>query len=157
MTTIRRCYRPLFWVKSVASAGGEEAQETAAAQRLDKWLWVARFYKQRKLAHDAIVGGHVHLNGQRVKPARLVRCQDELSIVKGDVTFTIVVLQLGKQRGSATVAATLYAESEASCQQRMQQLETRRLERSFTDNAPVQRPDKRQRRHLAQLKSRQFE
>ncbi len=52
----------------------DEAAEDASAGdrgRLDRWLWCARFFKSRTLASTAVSGGRVHLNGARVKPARV--------------------------------------------------------------------------------------
>jgi len=57
--------------------------EAEAKQRLDKWLWAARFFKTRALAAEAVSGGKVHLNGNRVKPARVVKAGDQLSVTKG--------------------------------------------------------------------------
>ncbi len=62
--------------------------------RLDKWLWAARFFKHRKLATEAVSGGHVHLNGNRVKPARSVRVGDQLTIRKGAISFDVEVVAL---------------------------------------------------------------
>lgn len=121
--------------------------------RLDKWLWAARFFKTRGLASDAINGGHVHLNGARVKPSRAVKAGDELRIQKGTVEFVVHILILSDRRGPATVAQTLYKETEASQLKREQQGEQRRLLANAA--GPVKRPDKRARRHIIRFTRRQ--
>jgi len=90
--------------------------------RLDKWLWAARFYKTRKLATEAVQGGHVHVvdqnKGSRVKPSRSLAMGETLVITKGLYQFTIEVLQLSDKRGSATIAQQLYQETAESIAQR---------------------------------------
>jgi len=115
--------------------------------RLDKWLWAARFFKKRALATEAIEGGHVHLNGTRVKPARAVQVGDELRVRRGQEEFTVTVLALSTQRGPASVASGLYEENEASRAAREQQAEERRLMR-LANPQPARRPDKRSRRQI---------
>ena len=82
--------------------------------RLDKWLWAARFFKTRSQASSAIDAGHVHLNGERAKPARNVKAGDSLRILNAGGEFLVTVLGLSEQRGPASVAQQLYAETEAS-------------------------------------------
>src|ERR1043166_1289648 len=82
--------------------------------RVDKWLWAARFFKTRGLATEAVLGGHVKVNDQRVKPAKDVRAGDVLEIRNGQTEWTVTVLALADKRGPAKVAATLYEESAAS-------------------------------------------
>ena len=113
-------------------------------QRLDKWLWSARFYKTRQLAVDAINGGHVHVNGQHTKPSRLVRRGDEIEISKGRYRWQLVIEALAQRRGPASEARSLYSERPESRQQR----ETMRAERKLVTPAPAKRPDKRQRRKI---------
>lgn len=115
--------------------------------RIDKWLWAARFFKTRGLASDAISGGHVHVNGGRIKPSRLLNEGDELKIRKAGQTFVIVVLALSVKRGPAPVAQTLYEETETSRLEREALNEQTRLERM---NAPKSegRPNKRNRRRI---------
>ncbi|WP_303906843.1 RNA-binding S4 domain-containing protein [Thiohalomonas denitrificans] len=115
--------------------------------RLDKWLWAARFFKTRPQATEAINGGHVHLNGGRVKPSRSVRAGDELTITKGTTRFDIVVTGLSGRRGPASEAQKLYDETEESCKRRVTQAENRRL-LAAGEPRPERRPDKRQRRHI---------
>ena len=122
--------------------------------RLDKWLWAARFFKTRGLATDAINGGHVHLNGARVKPSRAVKVGDELRIQKGTVEFIVHILVLSDRRGPATVAQTLYQETEASQAKREAQGEQRRLLANAA-GGPVKRPDKRARRKIIRFTRRQ--
>ena len=98
-----------------------------ASVRLDKWLWAARFYKTRSLAVEAVNGGHVHVNGQRVKPSREVHIGDELKINKTPYSYTITVQALSNKRGSASIAQTLYVEHAESIQQREVLLEQRKL------------------------------
>jgi ribosome-associated heat shock protein Hsp15 len=85
-----------------------------ASVRIDKWLWAARFFKTRSLATDAVEGGKIKLNGERPKPAKAVKIGDQLEVRSGSFTFSISVLGLSDKRGPASVAVTLYAESEES-------------------------------------------
>ncbi len=122
-----------------------QAQESA--QRLDKWLWAARFYKTRSLAVDAVNGGKVHLNDHRVKPSRLIRPDDVLTISKAPYEFVITIVGLCKQRRPATEAQQLYQETEES------RIKREKL-RAELKNQPLGfrhdkgRPNKRDRRHI---------
>ena len=86
--------------------------------RLDKWLWAARFYKTRSLAADAIDAGRVEVNGDRAKRSRAITAGDKLRIKKPPFEQQIEVLGESEQRGPASVAATLYVESEDSVKAR---------------------------------------
>lgn len=115
--------------------------------RLDKWLWAARFFKTRSLASEAVSGGKVHCNGQRVKPARAVQVGDLLRIQRGIVEMTVTVLGINDQRRPASEATLLYQETEASLTARERQREEGQLLRSSHDNVrPAGRPTKRDRR-----------
>ena len=119
--------------------------------RLDKWLWAARVYKTRSLATAAINGGHVHLNGARVKPSRSVDLDDEVRIVKGVVVFTVHIRGLSDRRGPASVAQALYEETEASRSQRESQSAQRKL-LNHAGLGPDKRPNKRDRRHIIRFR-----
>ena len=127
-----------------------EDRQDQGRVRLDKWLWAARFFKTRRLATEAIAGGHVHLDGQRVKPSRPVRVGDRLEIRKGEVRFEIDVLALSERRGPASEAAKLYRETPESLARREREREARRL--AAQAPAPARRPDKRARRRLRDVK-----
>jgi ribosome-associated heat shock protein Hsp15 len=86
--------------------------------RLDKWLWAARFFKTRSLAAEAIDSGRVEVNGERAKRSRAITPGDKLRIRKPPFEQLIEVLGESEQRGPATVAATLYVESEDSVKAR---------------------------------------
>ena len=118
--------------------------------RIDRWLWAARFFKTRALAQAAIRGGHVHLNGVRVKPSRELTVGDRLSIARGPERFEVAVLALSERRGPAKVAAELYRESEASVARREAEREERRLRRQLV-TGPSRRPDKRARRKIVRF------
>lgn len=115
--------------------------------RLDKWLWAARFFKTRSLATKAATGGKIFLNGQRCKASKAVCPGDELRIHKGQLEFTVVIRELSGHRGPASVAQTLYCETDESLQQR----EEKRKERSLFyagQTMPAKRPGKRDRRKI---------
>jgi ribosome-associated heat shock protein Hsp15 len=115
--------------------------------RIDKWLWAARFFKTREQASKACELGRVTSSGQRAKPAREVRAGDMLRIQKEDGEREVEVLALSQQRGPATVAQTLYRETEASIELRRKAAEERRLlGPMYTAAAPAGRPGKRDRR-----------
>lgn len=96
-------------------------------QRIDKWLWAARFFKTRSLAAAALDGGRVKWNGQQVKPARELKPGDELEIVAGELRWTVIVRGLNAQRRPAPEARLLYEETAESAARRLQQQEIRRL------------------------------
>ncbi|MCK9382021.1 MAG: RNA-binding S4 domain-containing protein [Sulfuritalea sp.] len=96
-------------------------------QRIDKWLWAARFFKTRSVAAVAVDGGRVKWNGQHVKPARELKAGDELEIVAGEVRWTVIVRGVNAQRRPAPEARLLYEETAESAAHRLQQQEIRRL------------------------------
>ena len=117
------------------------------SQRLDKWLWAARFYKTRTLAVEAVNGGKVHLNKQRVKPSRTIKENDILSITKPPYEHIITVLGLAPHRRPAAEAQLLYSESEDSIEKR----ERIRLEiksQPLGIRHDQSKPNKRERRHI---------
>ncbi|MBK9019797.1 MAG: RNA-binding S4 domain-containing protein [Sulfuritalea sp.] len=103
-----------------------EADE-GGRQRLDKWLWAARFYKTRSLAADAIAGGKLRWNGETVKPAREVKPGDELEVSAGELRWTVIVRGLNHQRRPAPEARLLYEETPESAARRQRLEEVRRL------------------------------
>jgi ribosome-associated heat shock protein Hsp15 len=120
--------------------------------RIDRWLWAARFFKTRSLAKTAVEGGKVHVDGQRAKPAKELRLGQTLTIRKGLQEQTVVVEALSEQRGSATIAQTLYKETPESIELREISVSRRRMERAGL-TVPSGRPNKKDRRALSQLKS----
>jgi len=116
--------------------------------RLDKWLWAARFFKTRALATEAINGGKVHLNTQRVKPARAIKIGDTITIRKGPYKYIVEVMALSARRGPATAAAKLYAETEQSQLARSQLAEQLRAQIAFLPLRDKGRPTKKSRRQI---------
>ena len=115
--------------------------------RIDKWLWAARFYKTRAIASEAVNGGKVHLDGQRIKASRTVKLGDIYDIQRGYDRLTVVVDELSERRGPASVAQTLYHETEQSIQKRERENEQRKLAR-LSRPTMDHRPNKRERRKL---------
>lgn len=117
--------------------------------RIDKWLWAARFFRTRSLAKQAIEGGRVHCEGSRVKVSKEISVGTVLSIRQGSGGVvnekTIVVQALSEQRGSASIAQTLYTETEASQAQRAFYATQRKLDNLAR---PDSKPNKKQRRQL---------
>jgi len=87
-------------------------------QRLDKWLWCARFYKTRGRAAEAIKQGRVTVNGTRAKPARHLRITDYVVLRRTPFVFRMEVIGISKQRVGASKTAELYSETEQSRTQR---------------------------------------
>jgi ribosome-associated heat shock protein Hsp15 len=119
--------------------------------RIDKWLWAARFYKTRSLATDAVLGGHVQLNGARVKPAKDVRAGDRLDLRIGTQHWSLFVRSVSDKRGPATVARTLYEETPESAAAREAEASARRLARPLGADLGA-RPTKQERRRLDALR-----
>lgn len=122
-----------------------------AGVRLDKWLWAARFAKTRSAATELVLGGHVHVGGERAKPAKELRPGDVLEIRRAGLRWTVTVLALAERRGSASAAAGLYEETEESKSAREQQQLERRLARPVGSDLGA-RPTKQDRRRLEALR-----
>lgn len=122
-----------------------------AGVRIDRWLWAARFFKTRSAATAAVSGGHVHVDGQRVKPSRAVAVGDRLEITRGRQRSEIVVDALSERRGPAREAVELYTETDESRARRDSESAERRALR-LSDPSPRARPDRRTRRRLIHLK-----
>jgi ribosome-associated heat shock protein Hsp15 len=119
--------------------------------RIDKWLWAARFFKTRALAAEAVAGGKVKVNGERVKAARAIHLGDALSIHIGPYEHVVRVLALSARRGPAPQAALLYEESEPSKMARQALAARLSAERGYA--APAEgRPSKKERRQIIQYK-----
>lgn len=127
------------------------SETPAAGVRVDKWLWAARFFKTRSVAATAVSGGHVYIDGQRVKPSRQVRVGQTVDITRGEVEFSVVVEALADKRGPAAVAQTLYQETEQSIARREAAAAARKAQRELRA-ASAGRPGKRERRQLTDLK-----
>src|SRR5450631_692724 len=101
--------------------------EPNSDNRLDKWLWHARFFKTRSLATAAINGGKVRLNADRIKPAHRVRVGDHLSLSLQGIVAEFEVLGLPVRRGPAAEALKHYLETAASAERRVKLREQQRL------------------------------
>src|SRR5258707_5704072 len=121
--------------------------------RMDKWLWAARFFKTRAIAARACELGRIQSNGQPAKPARDVRIGDMLKITNDGGDFHVDVLLLSEVRGPASVAQTLYRETEASREQRLKIAAERKAMKQF-EQLPAGRPSKRDRGKIIKFRGR---
>jgi ribosome-associated heat shock protein Hsp15 len=119
--------------------------------RLDKWLWVARFFKTRSLATEAVDGGKIKLNGNAAKPAKELKVGDSLRIRSGDEDWEVLVMGFNEQRRPAVEARQLYAETTESVAERARMAELRKLAPG-KDTGQKGRPTKRDRRQLSRLR-----
>jgi ribosome-associated heat shock protein Hsp15 len=121
--------------------------------RIDKWLWAARFFKTRSLASRACELGRIQSNGQPAKAARDVRIGDMLRVTNDAGDFEVEVLLLSDVRGPASVAQTLYRETETSRELRLKVAAERKAMKQF-EELPAGRPSKRDRQKIIQFRGR---
>ena len=119
--------------------------------RIDKWLWAARMFKTRTAASGAVLGGRVHVNGERVKPSKLIRTGDTIDVTIRADRRTLVVMELAERRGPASDAVTMYAETPESLSARERHAAERRLSRPVGADLGT-RPTKQARRRLDALR-----
>jgi ribosome-associated heat shock protein Hsp15 len=124
-----------------------------ASVRMDKWLWAARFFKTRTLAARACALGRIQSNGQPAKAAREVRIGDLLRVSNDGGDVEVEVMLLSEVRGPASIAQTLYRETEASRELRLKVAAERKAMRQF-EELPAGRPSKRDRQKIIQLRGR---
>ena len=136
----------------MAKNKSSSSSSECTAIRLDKWLWAARFYKTRSLATEAIKGGKVHRNGQRVKPSHTAEVGQLIRIKKESIEQTVVIKALSDKRGPATVAQTLYEETQESIEQREKRSAERKAIYAGMPQHTVRRPSKKDRRKIIRFK-----
>ena len=124
--------------------------ESPPEMRADIWLWAARFYKTRSLAKQMLVAGKVQIAGQAIKPSRMLRAGDVLTVNRASELYEITVLAVSEMRGPAVKAQLLYQEADASRIKRENEREMKRLANAGY-KAPLTKPDKRARRLIQAL------
>ena len=125
--------------------------ESDARQRIDKWLWCARFFKTRSLAAEAVERGRVEVNGQLVKNSREVKPGDKVTLEAHQQRWEFEVKGIAAARGPAPVAQSLYAETPDSRSRRQAESERRRYQHEPAAQMHG-RPTKRDRRRIDDLK-----
>ena len=134
---------PRFWIEN----------QVMTTVRMDKWLWAARFFKTRVLAARACDLGRITSNGQPAKPARDVHVGDLLHVTNDAGDFQVEVLLLSEMRGPASVAQTLYRETDESRELRAKLAAERKATGQF-ETSQEGRPSKRDRREINRLRGR---
>ncbi|CUU60236.1 RNA-binding protein [Frankia sp. CcI49] len=114
--------------------------------RVDIWIWSVRLVKTRTMAGDACRGGHVRLNGERVKPARPVRVGDEVRLRQDGHERVVVVTKVLTKRVGAAVAAECYLDNSPPPPERQPLMAVR--------DRGTGRPTKRDRRAVERLRNR---
>jgi ribosome-associated heat shock protein Hsp15 len=128
--------------------------ETEDRTRVDKWLWAARFYKTRSLAAEAIAGGKVQVNGERIKRAKPLQIGDEIRIRQGPYEYLVVVRELSSRRGPAAQASHMYEEKpESRAAREALALQLKAMHSAFVPEKG--RPTKKDRREINRLKGRE--
>jgi ribosome-associated heat shock protein Hsp15 len=131
----------------------DRAEGGPGAARIDRWLFGVRLFKSRSLAAQAVTGGKVHVNGDRVRPSREVRAGDVVTFVRGAVEFECTVVSIPMRRGPAAEAAQCYVESPASVARRAEFSQRMKIASGLTPR-PDERPDKHDRQALRRLRGR---
>lgn len=133
---------------SGAGYSGTVAEEQSAAGRVDSWIWSVRLSKSRSAAATACKGGHVRVNGVRVKPAHVIRPGDEVRVRQGDRDRIVVVTKVIAKRVGATIATECYVDNSPPPPTREMVAPAGRRERG------AGRPTKRDRRSIDKLLGR---
>lgn len=114
--------------------------------RIDKWLWASRIFKTRSIAADACKNGRVAIAGVNVKPSRMVKVGETVSVRKPPITYSFRILKTIEQRVGAKLLPEIYENVTAPEQYEL--LEMTRIS-GFVDRARgTGRPTKKDRRSL---------
>ena|SRR5579863_1548891 len=132
---------------------GEVEETRPGTMRIDRWLFAVRLFKSRSAAADAVSGGKVHLNGERVKPSRAVKPGDTVTFTRSAIVFECVIAAVPPRRGPASEAARCYEETPTS-KARGEDFAARMKVAAALTPRPDVRPGKHDRRLLRQLRGR---
>lgn len=124
----------------------QEQSEASGSVRVDSWLWCVRLTKTRSLATTAAKGGHVRVNGERVKPAQAVKVGDEVRLFHAGRERVVIVRRLLDKRVGAPLAVEAYVDNSPPPPPRSDALAMGVRDRG------AGRPTKRDRRELERLR-----
>jgi ribosome-associated heat shock protein Hsp15 len=125
---------------------GESLEGQQALARIDKWLWAARIFKTRSIAADAIKNGRVTIGGVNVKPSRMVKAGETVSVRKPPVTYSFKILKPIEQRVGAKLLPEVYENVTTADQYEL--LEMNRISGFVNRARGTGRPTKKERRAL---------
>ena len=125
---------------------GESLESLQSLARIDKWLWAARIFKTRSIAADAIKNGRVTINGVNVKPSRMVKTGETVSVRKPPVTYSFKILKPIEQRVGAKLLPEIYENVTTADQYEL--LEMNRISGFVNRARGTGRPTKKERRAL---------
>jgi ribosome-associated heat shock protein Hsp15 len=131
----------------------EPSSERPGAARLDRWLFAVRLMGSRPLATEAVAGGRVHLNGERVKAAHALRAGDRVSFKRAGADFECTVLSIPERRGPARLATLCYEETPVSAAARVEFALRMKVATALAPRSQG-RPDKHERARLRRLRGR---
>ena len=114
--------------------------------RIDKWLWAARIFKTRSIAVDAIKNGRVTIQGVNVKPSRMIKEGEVVSVRKPPVTYSFKILKTIEQRVGAKLLPEIYENVTPPDQYEL--LEMNRISGFVDRQRGTGRPTKKERRAL---------
>ena len=134
----------------MAKSTATEKNSEQSRLRLDKWLWAARFYKNRSAAKQAIDGGKVYCEGGRCKPGKEVEIGMEVRLRQGFDEKTVTIKALSEQRRGAPEAQLLYEETEESTEARLKLAAERKAQPNHGSSAG--KPSKKDRRLIHRFK-----
>jgi ribosome-associated heat shock protein Hsp15 len=131
----------------------EPSSTQAGAARIDRWLFAVRLAGSRALAAQAVSGGRVHINGERVKAAHPLHPGDIVTFKRAGTDFECTVLRIPARRGPAREAVLCYAQSAASTARQVEFARNMKLAGALTPR-PDHRPDKHERARIRRLRGR---
>lgn len=114
--------------------------------RIDKWLWAARIFKTRSTAVDAIKNSRVTIGGVNIKPSRMVKAGEIVSVKKPPITYSFKILQTIEQRVGAKLIPQIY--ENVTDPKQYELLEMNRISGFINRASGTGRPTKKERRAL---------
>lgn len=114
--------------------------------RIDKWLWAARIFKTRSIAVDAIKNGRVTIGGVNVKPSRMVKEGEVVSVKKPPITYSFRILKTIEMRVGAKLIPEIY--ENVTPKEQYELLEMSRISGFIDRQRGTGRPTKKERRAM---------
>ena len=117
--------------------------------RIDKYLWCVRYYKTRNNATEACRKGHIKINGNAIKPSKMIFHNEKIVVRKNQVNYELEVLDIPKSRLGAKLV-DLYRKDITPVEE-FEKLELLKYSKDYYRKKGLGRPTKKDRRNLDEL------